>query len=87
MERVAGIVLDGGGAAGLRTSKNHGGAAFVVHPEDVAGSSVPCAAVAVDHPDACRPAEKIVRFVGSFCIRFWPLPADFHHSFAAQEVP
>jgi two-component system chemotaxis response regulator CheB len=88
--QVIGIVLGGGGgdgATGLRTIKKHGGTALVPHPENAPMAFMPRVAVAAGHPDACLPVQRIVRFVGSFCSRYQPLPSDFHHWFAAQEVP
>jgi len=48
---------------------------------------VPRTAISAGHPDACLPAPKIVQFVGSFFTRHRTLPSNFHHWFAAQEVP
>jgi len=66
-EQVIGIVLSGGGwdgAAGLRAIKDHGGTALVQHPEDAAMPFMPRAAIAVGHPDACLPVQKIAQRVG-----------------------
>ena len=68
--RVIGIVLSGGGddgAVGLRTIKAHGGTALVQSPGDVAIPSMPLAALAADHPDACLSVDEIARVVGSIC--------------------
>ncbi len=59
---VTGIVLSGGdgdGAAGLRIIKEHGGAAFVQHPDEAEKPSMAYAAMRQDHPDACLPAAEI----------------------------
>lgn len=50
-------------------------------------SFLPRTAISACHPDAGLPAQTIVQFVGPFDSRYRTLPADFHHRFAAQEVP
>jgi two-component system chemotaxis response regulator CheB len=69
-DRVMGIILSGGdgdGAEGLRTIKEHGGVALVQRPEDAASPSMPNAAIAADHPDACLPIGEIAHRVRAFC--------------------
>jgi two-component system chemotaxis response regulator CheB len=71
-ERVMGIVLSGGdsdGAAGLRAITEHGGTALVQHPKEAATPSMPIAAIAADHPDACLTVEEIAKRIRSFCAR------------------
>ncbi len=66
-DRVIGIVLSGGdndGAEGLRAIKQHGGKAVVQKPEDAANPSMPKAAIARDHPDACLSVEEIAKLMG-----------------------
>ncbi len=65
-DRVIGIVLSGGdndGAEGLRAIKEHGGRAVVQKPEDAADPSMPEAAIARDHPDACLSVEEIAKLM------------------------
>jgi two-component system chemotaxis response regulator CheB len=67
-ERVLGVVLSGGdsdGAEGLKVVKLHGGRTVVQLPDDAADPSMPQAAIARDHPDACLSVEKIARLVGA----------------------
>ena len=68
--RVIGIVLSGGdgdGAVGLRAIKAHGGTALVQDPGDAAVPSMPLAALAADHPDACLSVDEIAHLIGSIC--------------------
>jgi len=61
-EAAMGIVLSGGdgdGAAGLRTIKERGGIALVQDPREAREPSMPRAAIAEDHPDACLGVEEI----------------------------
>ena len=69
-QRVTGIVLSGGssdGAAGLRAIAEHGGTALVQDPKEAETPSMPRAAIATDHPDACLTVAEIVKRVRSFC--------------------
>jgi two-component system, chemotaxis family, protein-glutamate methylesterase/glutaminase len=69
--QVVGIVLSGGdgdGAIGLRAIKLHGGLALVQRPEEAASPSMPLAAIALDHPDACLPAARIAEHVAELCL-------------------
>jgi hypothetical protein len=61
--------------------------ALVLHPEDAAMPFVRRAAIALEHPDACPPAQKIVRFVGSFCSRYRTLPSGCRPWPTAQDGP
>jgi two-component system chemotaxis response regulator CheB len=68
--RVVGVVLSGGdgdGAAGLRVIGEKGGTVLVQHPEDAAAPSMPLAAIAADHPDACLPIAELAQRVAAFC--------------------
>jgi two-component system chemotaxis response regulator CheB len=68
--RVVGIVLSGGdgdGAVGLRAIKAHGGTAFVQHPLEATSPSMPEAAIAGDHPDACLSVAEIARRIADLC--------------------
>jgi two-component system, chemotaxis family, protein-glutamate methylesterase/glutaminase len=69
---VMGIVLSGGssdGAAGLRAITEHGGMALLQDPKvkKAETPSMPRAAIAADHPDACLTVEEIAKRVRSFC--------------------
>jgi two-component system, chemotaxis family, protein-glutamate methylesterase/glutaminase len=69
-KRVMGVVLSGGdsdGATGLRAIREHGGTALVQDPKEAAMPSMPRAAIAAGHPDACLPVEEIARRIRRFC--------------------
>jgi two-component system chemotaxis response regulator CheB len=68
-QRVAGIVLSGGGsdgAAGLRAITEHGGTVFVQDPKEAATLSMPRSSMAA-HPDACLAVGEIAQRVRAFC--------------------
>jgi two-component system chemotaxis response regulator CheB len=46
----------------------HGGAAFVQDPDEAESPSMPLAAIAADHPDACLPIEGIILRLSAFCL-------------------
>jgi two-component system chemotaxis response regulator CheB len=65
-ERVIGLVLSGGdndGAEGLRAIKQHGGRALVQKPKEAVQPSMPEAAIARDHPDACLSVGEIAKLM------------------------
>jgi two-component system, chemotaxis family, protein-glutamate methylesterase/glutaminase len=67
-----GVVLSGGdsdGATGLRAIREHGGTALVQDPKEAAMPSMPRAAIAADHPDACLTIEEIAKRIRRFCAR------------------
>ena len=68
--RVIGIVLSGGGSdgtLGLRRIKAKGGMVFVQHPSEAQFPSMPQAAIAADHPDACLTISQIARRMATLC--------------------
>jgi two-component system chemotaxis response regulator CheB len=67
---VIGVVLsgaDGDGAAGLRAIDSHGGLVLVQRPDDALIPSMPLAAIAADHPDACLSVDDLVRRLAMEC--------------------